>query len=424
MAPGKKKWIDKKTATTFALVHRPQTDPLINDPEASDMVFTKISEPAKKPEATSSKAAKVKTTADLEEILGEEAAKVRKNEGQAAEFGIFYDDTKYDYMQHLRDIEHTGDSVFLEAPVPKSQQKGKQKMSLDEAIRAKDETDLLPKELLASDVQIKKTYQDQQNIPDAIAGFKPDMDLRLREVLEALEDEAFVDPDAEDDFFQELTAEGEAGPDEFFDDEFDEDDGWQSDDTVKAKGQYSHSAVTAPKDLPQFEDAEDGEDLGEGGWLEQYKQFKKDTKAPKKVEFDDGASSMMSFGTVNTAMTSASSRRRRRKGRMARSETSNYSMTSSSLFRTEGLSTLDARFDKIEEEYEEDDEDDDDLISMDGVPVKETRLDFDNILDEFLDNYHDKGKAGRKVVKKGKYQTGLEQLDEIRSGLGKARIRV
>ena len=41
---------DKKTATTFALVHRPQTDPLIHDPEASDMVFTKISEPAKKPE--------------------------------------------------------------------------------------------------------------------------------------------------------------------------------------------------------------------------------------------------------------------------------------------------------------------------------------------------------------------------------------
>src|SRR5690606_7504637 len=140
------------------------------------------------------------------------ASQVRKNEGEAAEYGIYYDDTKYDYMQHLRDIEHTGDSVFLEAPVTKSQQKGKQKMSLDEAIRAKDE-ELLPKELLASDIQLKKTYQDQQNIPDSIAGFKPDMDLRLREVLEALEDEAFVDPDAEDDFFQELTAEGEAGPD-------------------------------------------------------------------------------------------------------------------------------------------------------------------------------------------------------------------
>lgn len=298
-------------------------------------------------------------------------------------------------------------------------------MSLDEAIRAEAVKDgeLLPKELLPSEVQLKKTYQDQQAIPDAIAGFQPDMDLRLREVLEALEDEAFVDPDAEDDFFQELTAEGEAGPDEFFDNDFDEDDGWQSDDTVKAAGQFSKPAASAPKDMPQFEDAEDGEDLGEGGWMAQYKQFKKDTKPPKNVGFSDDASSMMSFGTVNTAMTSASSRRRRRKGRTARSEISGFSMTSSSLFRTEGLSTLDARFDKIEEEYEEDEEDDDDLISMDGVPVKETRMDFDNILDDFLDNYNVKGKAGRKVVKKGKYQTGLEQLDEIRSGLGAARVK-
>jgi protein LTV1 len=32
---------------------------------------------------------------------------------------------------------------------------------------------------------------DQQAIPDAIAGFQPDMDLHLQQVLEALEEEPF-----------------------------------------------------------------------------------------------------------------------------------------------------------------------------------------------------------------------------------------
>ena len=40
-------------------------------------------------------------------------------------------------------------------------------------------------------------------------------------------------------------------------------------------------------------------------------------------------------------------------------------------------------------------------------------------MDDFLGSHHVQGK-GR--VKKGKQQTGLEQLDEVRKGLGPARI--
>lgn len=41
-------------------------------------------------------------------------------------------------------------------------------------------------------------------------------------------------------------------------------------------------------------------------------------------------------------------------------------------------------------------------------------------MDEFLDGYNVVGRTNR--VRKGKTLTGLEQLDEIRQGLGKARI--
>jgi len=101
---------------------------------------------------------------------------------------------------------------------------------------------------------------------------------------------------------------------------------------------------------------------------------------------------------------------------------SNYSMTSSSMFRTEGLTTLDARFEKIEEQYNEDE---DDMASVSAASNMSSiqgpmRGDFDDIMDDFLGSYT---MSGKKNVKKGKYQSGLEQLDEIRKGLGAARIR-
>ncbi|KAK5038723.1 Protein ltv1, partial [Cryomyces antarcticus] len=41
----RRRFIDKKNATHFALVHRAQDDPLINDEDAPDMVFAEFSAP-------------------------------------------------------------------------------------------------------------------------------------------------------------------------------------------------------------------------------------------------------------------------------------------------------------------------------------------------------------------------------------------
>ena len=45
--------------------------------------------------------------------------------------------------------------------------------------------------------------------------------------------------------------------------------------------------------------------------------------------------------------------------------------------------------------------------NMSQGPVRE---DFDTLMDDFLGSY---SMAGKKRVKKGKYQTGIEQLDEL-----------
>merc|ERR1712093_387051 len=86
---------------------------------------------------------------------------------------------------------------------------------------------LLDDEILPSKNLRKVTYQAQQDVPDVLAGFQPDMDPRLREVLVALEDDAYVDDD--DDIFGELAKDGE---------EIVEDECWESDDTAKPTKEY------------------------------------------------------------------------------------------------------------------------------------------------------------------------------------------
>jgi protein LTV1 len=114
----RKKWIDKKSAAHFTLVHRPQNDPLIHDAEASSMVLN----PTVLPNSN-----KVKKLDDLASELGSDVGNIRENEGEAANYGIYYDDSEYDYMQHMRDIGSAGgESYFVEAPAPKNNGKGKE----------------------------------------------------------------------------------------------------------------------------------------------------------------------------------------------------------------------------------------------------------------------------------------------------------
>lgn len=336
---------NKKDAQTYQIRYRPQTDPLIHDQTAPDFVFTAVEAP------NASKAvAKAKTKNDLEEEF--DISSVRPNEGEAANYGVYYDDSKYDYMQHLRNLgdgDGSGQAVFIEAKQPKEKSK---KMSFEDMLNEEIEKEekekakiSLPKELLASEVQIKRTYQDQQAVPDALAGFQPDMDPRLREVLEALEDDAYVDDD--EDIFGELAQGGEATEEDFEDMYFDEEDedGYASDATEKPSQPQVRFA-----DENKGEKGEVGEEEGANDdWMKEFSKFKKTQKKSKQADDLSSMAETMSFGGLSSvgSTMSVSKRRRRREKKSGTTESSGYSMSSSALFRTEGLTLLDDRFDRV-----------------------------------------------------------------------------
>lgn len=460
-------------------MHRAQNDPRIHDEDAPQMVFAETGaanvrqgdEPAGSSRASQYSAAtgrsKIKSRRDLEKEL---QASVRENEGEAANYGIYYDDTEYDYMQHMRDLgSGGGEAYFLEAPADKK--KGKQKFDLADALQnaslndrqsdaglsmtsnVSTASDLFGEDMAPSEFVRKTTYQDQQNIPDAIAGFQPDMDPRLREVLEALEDDAYVDD--EDDIFGELAKDGVELDQRDFEGAYDyedqsamdrfleeDDDGWESDRTIKAsspapKPTSNPLEPTDPDSLPAPDEAPAATREGDLDYLEDFKKFKNDAKSTKPAKPTPSAMAE----SVMTGLTSG--RTKKRKG--AKTSTSGYSMSSSALHRTDALTLLDQRFDKIEEEYADDGfgefPDDASMISgmsgmskmsglskvsgmsgasmWSGSQAPPLRSDFDSIMDDFLGNHHVQGK---RRVKKGKQQSGLEQLEEVRKGLGVARV--
>ena len=427
------------------------------------MVFAEISTANSNVNANASE--KKKKIKRREELEKEFSAQVRENEGEAANHGIYFDDSNYDYMQHMRELgsaagqgAEAGEACYIEATVTDGGKgKVKGKVGLVEALRDVnlDDTrsmasgsvasskakELLDADMLPSEFVRKKTYQDQQDVPDSIAGFQPDMDPRLREVLEALDDEAYVDD--EEDIFAEL-AQDELVTDErtweAFAPDVDEDDGWESDDTVKAglsKGARKNTAemLDSSQDTTHDDDDDDPAAAATGpdsnDWMAEYNKFKRDTQRSnrQKKEAVQSEAGMMSTYTGLSSLTGK--KRRKRKGALTTS--SGYSMSSSVLARTEVESLLDSRFDKIEEEYANDDmgdaEDDDGAMSQISGFSKTSRMSnatpkitpaFNSVMDDFLDNHY---VVGRSRLKKGPHQTGLEQLDEIRKGLGPAVVR-
>uniref|UniRef100_A0A1B6KGV9 Protein LTV1 homolog n=1 Tax=Graphocephala atropunctata TaxID=36148 RepID=A0A1B6KGV9_9HEMI len=79
MPKNKKRWIDKKNAVTFHLVHRSQQDPLAADETAPQKVLVPASSVQ---------------------------AKAKKNKEEETKYGIYFDDD-YDYLQHLRETNTT-----------------------------------------------------------------------------------------------------------------------------------------------------------------------------------------------------------------------------------------------------------------------------------------------------------------------------
>lgn len=249
----------------------------------------------------------------------------RANIGEATLYGVYYDDTEYDYMQHLRDpnVEEEGmETIMIEAPAPKGKAgKGKGK-ARDDAIQLR-----LPAEALPSTSEMDKfqAYDAQQAIPDAISGFQPDMDPHLRQVLEALEEEAFVDDELDDDFFGDLVKDGE-----------------RSEDDEGPEYEFREEGVD---EEAEFLDDNDANGRGEDeSWEVRFARFKRQQKdipqAADGSEVDGGSETADTVGRLPVI-----GGKKRRRG--AATESSGFSMTSSAIYRNEGLSTLDERYDQV-----------------------------------------------------------------------------
>lgn len=400
---------------------------------------------------------------------------LRDNEGEAAEHGIFYDDSDYDYMQHMRELGGggSGEATWIEAPQTKQQQKSKAKTRLEDALRDVSLEEDTPSLGGASfggmsfagglGKKSSSQFQSQMDVPDALSGFQPDMDPRLREILEALDDEAYVED--EDDIFEELTANGGGEVDlaEFegtnYDDQDDEDnDGWESDDTTKPTVEYGAQNLKSPADreivgqdaqLPEVTPMQSeiqvpdmvvgGED---GDWLENFAK----TKTASSTQPVGKARKSADVDIASSIMTSSTQFGRKKKRKGALTSSTGFSMTSSALARTEPLSLLDSRFERLAASYmgdlDEEDEEFDDTASILTTTTNKTSASrysafggsqaseapqlmpagFDGIMDDFL--YNNAGVKGRQVIKGGTggrwgAQTGIQQLEEIRGVLGR-----
>lgn len=319
-------------AKHFQLVHRSQRDPLIHNPDASQHVLKAFVRGNDKKVCLSfsfsrysrHKATQGKTRADLEAILAPEVIEhdVRANVGEAALYGIYFDDTDYDYMQHLRaaGTEEEGvESILIEAPQSqnKSRSKGKSKSNSDVPLSLQD----LPAEALPSKTEMPRNFETQQSVPSSIAGFQPDMDPHLRQALDALEDDAFVDDEVEDDFFTGLVRGGERDGEE--------------------EGSYEFHEYGPPQ-----AESNEGEDGGEdGSWEARFAKFKKEKEnALPRSDSDEDVYSEGGDTVGKLPKLPVIGGKRRRKGT---SDASGYSMSSSSMYRTEALLTLDERFDQV-----------------------------------------------------------------------------
>ncbi|XP_063696159.1 protein LTV1 homolog [Culicoides brevitarsis] len=181
----KKKFIDKKKAVTFHLVHRSQQDPLICDENAPQHVLVPADGATPGPSTSKS----------------QNKLDPAKRKEEQKKFGIFFDDD-YDYLQHLRDV---GQQVVSWEPV-EPRQKNK---SGEEPKAAKIQ---LPSSVFASEFE-----EDEGLLRRAIPvkGPRPDWDPDVVAALD--EDFNFDDPEnqLEDNFMELAMQEGE---------EYDEDD--------------------------------------------------------------------------------------------------------------------------------------------------------------------------------------------------------
>lgn len=238
MPKGKKKFIDKKNAVTFHLVHRSQHDPLTADDKAPQHVLVAAPEKKKK-----------------------------KSEEEEQKFGIFFDDD-YDYLQHLRDTSKqsiqwipvdTGNNSNARILKKKSKDNDDEGSSDEEIYIVERPKQLtLPSSVFASEVEEEVGLLNKA-APQS--GLRLDLDPDIVAAMD--EDFNFEDPEnaLEDNFMELANASGASDDDDddddasinsdfnMSDDNFDED----VSDGVNSESRDELGSLSGPC---QFEDEE------------------------------------------------------------------------------------------------------------------------------------------------------------------------
>ncbi|KAI0001750.1 hypothetical protein BJV77DRAFT_1063151 [Russula vinacea] len=254
----------------------------------------------------------------------------------------------------------------------------------------------LPPEVFASASELPRDFESQAAVQSSISGLQPDMDPHLRQTLEALEDDAYVDDDLDDDFFGELVKDGERDATEGFEFEFRED------------GCLPMVAMLSGCTKGMVETKQGGR-LG----------------SPHSRGSSKGANQLILHSlTASQRKRTPLDRCQSFRPQVIDADDKNlgcigFSMSSASVFRSDGLRDLDDRFDQIEKEYIESEGSEDEPPNSDdsdSAPVLITsREDFDSLMDDFLHNYEVSG-GKMKLSLPG---SGSEKLQSLRLAMGR-----
>lgn len=278
---------------------------------------------------------------DLESDLGPKLDHLRPNLGEATMYDIFYDDSDYDYMQHLKTVGLSKEAILLEGPLQSNQtEKRKAKQQDEFLLRPEEEEEesskiefssqsdtaghLIPDSLLATPSDQLLSYKDHLEFAlpahSALAdGLMSALeDPSLQEVLEALENEEFIEEEANDHFFDQIVKDGERVEEEELD--------WIKDLHTAPLTGWEHD-MRRYKRLPDSSDDDDDEGEGESEAHSQVSSYR-DNMVSKSQ-------------TRRSTKTIAKSSVRGSKAGSA------FSMSSSAMFRNEGLTGLDDRFDQV-----------------------------------------------------------------------------
>lgn len=426
------KRFSKKNAQKYVVVHRPHDDPHYYDADANEHILVPVDTPGQK--GASSSVGKL-----LEEpVSAKQHTKASDNVGQAALYGIEFDDSKYDYTQHLRPIGADPANSFF---IPAKKTGEKKKASLDELFAEPGYTEKAEK---ASNVSVfqrgvaKPEYLlHQQDVPEEISGFKPDLNPALREVLEALEDEAYVvnddivvkepkkqasasgQEDEEDDLFAELLGSGEAEGEDEFEDHADE---WDIDNLGDYEEQQYHDEMDTFARVENLEDLKNIDIQADVRRFKQHQSRKNDTDDEFSNDDLDSVSpeledTLGDLPNIPSKSKSGAKKKKDRRKKGAMSDVSGFSMTSSAIARTETMTILDDKYDQIisgYENYEEELFEDEEVVQP--FDMSKERSDFESLVDDFLENYELES-GGRKLVKKDEEIDRLKRAaDEVSKG--------